>query len=199
MSPKYLIKQLIYLIKHILYSPDSGYKINLTIGEYTYGHPKIYQWHDYYKVIIGKFCSISNDVIIIVDGNHRTDWVAMYPFGELIRDIPKNSGHNQGKGDIIIGNDVWIGANVLILPGVKIGDGAVIGAGSVITKSIDDYEIVAGNPAKHVRYRFNKDQIKALKRINWWNWSIKKIKTNTEMLQSDNIEEFIKKFDNHEI
>ena len=57
------------------------------------------------------------------------------------------------KAGIIVGDDVWIGANATILPGVKIGKGAVIGAGSVVTKDVKEYAIVAGVPAKHVRYR----------------------------------------------
>ena len=165
------------------------------MGDYTYGKPIIFQWHENYRVVIGKFCSIAPNVKIIVDGNYRSDWVATYPFGELIKDIPKHPGHNKGKGDIIIGNDVWICRDVIILPGVQIGDGAVIGAGSIVTKNVYDYEIVAGNPARNIRYRFNEKQIKSLKNIKWWNWSIQKIKNNLNLLQSSNIEEFIKKFD----
>jgi len=133
-------------------------------------------------------------VKIIVDGNHRIDWISTYPFGELIKDIPKNQGHPIGKGDIIIGNDVWIGMDVVILPGVQIGDGAVIGASSVVTKIVEDYELVSGNPAHHIKHRFTKAQIKALKRIRWWDWPIEKIKANANFLQSSNIDQFIKIF-----
>lgn len=188
-----ILKYISWKLK-ILIDLDQGFKINLTIGEYTYGKPIIFQWHENYRVIIGKFCSISSNVTIIVDGNHRSDWVTTYPFGEIIGDIPKNPGHNKGKGDIIIGNDVWIGTDVIILPGVQIGDGAVIGAGSVVTKNVNDYEIVAGNPAKNIKYRFKEDQIKALKMIKWWEWPIEKIKKNVDLLQSSNIHSFIKKF-----
>lgn len=180
-------------------------KDNAIIGGYTYGRPIIYQWKNEYKVSIGKFCSISKNVQIIVDGNHRPDWITTYPFGEIIsslpknlkdniKDIPQNPGHNKGKGNITIGNDVWIGINVLILPGVQIGDGAVIGAGSVVTKNVNDYEIVAGNPAKHIKYRFDEKQIISIKEIEWWNWSINKIKDNINFLQSEDIDDFIKKF-----
>lgn len=55
--------------------------------------------------------------------------------------------------NVTIGNDVWIGANVIILPGVNIGDGAIIGAGSVVTKDVESYTVVAGNPAKIIRRR----------------------------------------------
>ena len=62
------------------------------------------------------------------------------------------SQKNIGKG-IIIGNDVWLGASVIICDGVTIGDGVVVGAGSVVTKSIPDYEIWAGNPARKIGSR----------------------------------------------
>lgn len=54
---------------------------------------------------------------------------------------------------IEIGEDVWIAANVTILKGVKIGDGAIVAAGSVVTKDVDNYSLVAGVPAKHLKYR----------------------------------------------
>ncbi len=168
---------------------------NIEIGRYTYGNPKIYMFTNKYKLTIGNFCSIADNVKIVVDGNHRMDWIATYPFGEIFEDIPKNSGHPIGKGDISIGHDVWIANSALILPGVNIGNGAVIGAGSVVTKDVDKYEIVGGNPAKHIKYRFNEDTINALEKIKWWDWPLDKIKANIELLQSPNIEEFIKKHD----
>lgn len=168
---------------------------NVHIGEFTYGDPQIFLWTSKYHVYIGKYTSIEANVKIIVDGNHNTDWVSSYPFGELIPDVPKNPGHPVGKGDILIGNDVWIGYSAIIMPGVKIGDGAVIGAGSVVTKNVHDYEIVAGNPAKHIRYRFSKEKIDILKIIKWWEWPIEKIKENVDILQSSNVDIFISKFE----
>lgn len=68
-----------------------------------------------------------------------------------------------------IGHDVWIGANAIILPGVsRIGNGAVIGAGSVVTKDVGPYEIVAGNPARAIRMRFDERQIAALESSRRW-------------------------------
>ena len=169
---------------------------NVHIGDFTYGQPQIFIWTNKYHVYIGKFTSIEENVKIIVDGNHNTDWISSYPFGELIPDIPRNPGHPIGKGNILIGNDVWLGYGAIILPGVKIGDGAVIGAGSVVTKNVDDYEIVAGNPAKHIKYRFSKEKAEILKKIKWWEWPVEKIKENAEILQSNNIDSFILKFEN---
>ena len=95
---------------------------------------------------------------------------------------------------MIIGNDVWIGQDILIVPGVQIGDGAVIAAGSVVTKNVNDYNIVGGNPARHIRNRFTDEQIRALKEIKWWDWPIDKVKAHYHLLQSSNIDEFIEKF-----
>ena len=77
---------------------------------------------------------------------------------------------------IVIGNDVFIGANVTVLDGVTIGDGAVIGAGAVVSKDIPSYAVAVGCPIRIVRYRFNEDQIEALKKIEWWKYDEEKLK-----------------------
>jgi acetyltransferase-like isoleucine patch superfamily enzyme len=162
------------------------------IGEYSYGFPIISRWTDKYILKIGKFCSIADNVQIIIDGNHRSDWVSTYPFN-ILKSFPNNPGHPEGKGNMTIGNDVWIGKNVIIVPGVCIGDGAIIAAGSVVIKNVEDYQIVGGNPAKPIKYRFNEEQINALKKIAWWNWDLERIKKEVHLLQSDNIDTFIKR------
>ena len=162
------------------------------IGDYTYGTPKITKFTNKYKVKIGKFCSISANVRILLDANHHIDWVTTYPLSLMLGAVPNNYNHPIGKGNVIIGNDVWIGRDVLIMSGVTIGDGAVIAAGSVVTKKVADYEIVGGNPAKHIRFRFSEEQIFKLKEIKWWNWDIEKIKENFKLLEADNVDKFIK-------
>lgn len=79
------------------------------------------------------------------------------------------------KGDTIIGNDVWIGQNVTILPGVHIGDGVIIGANSVVGSNVEPYTIIAGNPAKEIRKRFDDELIEIMKKLKWWNKSIEEI------------------------
>jgi acetyltransferase-like isoleucine patch superfamily enzyme len=166
----------------------------IQIGKFSYGSPKVEMLTDRYRLVIGRFCSIAANVRILVDSNHRPDWISTYPFGELIPGLARNPGHPAGKGDMVLGNDVWIGRDVLIVPGVQIGDGAVIAAGSVVTRNVDDYEIVGGNPARHIRYRFTDQQITELRRIKWWDWPLDKIKANHHLLQSSNVDEFIEKF-----
>lgn len=173
----------------------------IELGNYSINHGNIVTASDNYKLKVGKFSSIGGGVSIILSSAHRSDWISTYPFIQLedtnmlnhIQDN-KKKGRLSAKGDIEIGNDVWIGQNAIILPGVKIGDGAVIGAGSVVTKNVDDYEIVAGNPAKRIKCRFKDTQIIELKKIKWWDWPINKIKNNRALLESSDINEFIEKF-----
>lgn len=164
------------------------------IGEFTYGRPKVVHYNEDAKLEIGKFCSIAGDVVILLGGNHRTDWATTYPF-PAIADWPSARGilgHPQSKGDVIIGNDVWIGTGATIFSGVTIGHGAVIGAQAVVTKSVEPYSIVVGNPIRVARMRFTEEQVSALLRICWWDWPIERIAKQISLLCSDRIDEFIR-------
>ncbi|MBO5443017.1 MAG: CatB-related O-acetyltransferase [Alphaproteobacteria bacterium] len=90
------------------------------------------------------------------NNTHRTDWFSDYPFMDKIVES------YEAKGDTVIGDGVWIGMRAVILPGVKIGEGAVIGTGAVVTKDVEPYSIVAGNPAKEIKKRFASDVIEEL-------------------------------------
>ena len=96
--------------------------------------------------------------------------------------------HYPFKGDTVIGNDVWIGYNVTFMPGVHVGDGAIIGTNALVTKDVEPYSIVGGNPAKLIRKRFSDDEISKLLHIAWWNWPISKILENIPALISGDIE-----------
>jgi acetyltransferase-like isoleucine patch superfamily enzyme len=161
------------------------------VGEYTYGNPRVLHWGEKANLKIGKFCSIAEGVIIFLGGNHRYDWVTTYPFSALNKEWSEASniaGHPATRGSVVIGNDVWIGFGATIMSGVKIGDGAVIGARAVITKDVAPYSIVGGNPAREIKKRFSDDKIEKLLEIEWWNWSIEKIKSNMKILCSANID-----------
>jgi serine acetyltransferase len=79
------------------------------------------------------------------------------------------------------------------MSGVKIGDGAIVVANSVVTKDVEPYSIVGGNPAKHIRYRFTEKEIEDLLKISWWNWNETKIKEKAMVLWSPDINLFIEK------
>jgi acetyltransferase-like isoleucine patch superfamily enzyme len=152
------------------------------VGEYTYGAPLVVFPDG--KLRIGKFCSISWNVTIYLGGNHRTDWIALYPFATA-KGFEGACGREEvlrSKGDVTLGNDVWIGSNVIILSGVTVGDGAVIGTGSVVTADVEPYAIVAGNPARLIKKRFADGDIERLLDIKWWDWPVDKIKRNVGAL-----------------
>jgi acetyltransferase-like isoleucine patch superfamily enzyme len=169
----------------------------LAMGEYTYGYPEIVDSGGAKgRVVIGRYCSIANEVTLMVGGNHHPEWVSMYPI-RIAFDLPGKyaDGQPYTKGDIIIGSDVWICQGALILSGVRIGHGAVIAARSVCTRDVPDYAIVAGNPARVIRMRFTDQQIQALLRIAWWDWGRDKVTEQVELLCSPNVDDFIREFD----
>ena len=162
-------------------------------GKNTYGEPIFKKYGVDGKFFIGSFCSMADNIHIFLGGNHRSDWVTTYPFSYFIEEFNYIKGHPSTNGDVIIGNDVWIGSNVTIMSGIQIGDGAVIGAKSVVTKDVEPYAIVAGNPARFKKYRFSKEQIEKLLEIKWWDWDDNKIKENIPLMLSTNIDKFINK------
>lgn len=174
----------------ILTNQNSQYA-GFSIGDWTYGRPIIYRWDDKTMLRIGKFCSIADGVRIILGGEHRSDWVTTYPFSVFFESAKDVKGHPATKGDVTIGNDVWIGSQAIILSGITIGDGAIIGAGSVVSRDVAPYSIVAGNPAKPIRLRFDESKIDALLKIAWWNWPLTKVETALPILYSGHVQLFI--------
>jgi acetyltransferase-like isoleucine patch superfamily enzyme len=161
------------------------------VGDYTYGNPRILKWGENVKLKIGKFCSIADEVVIFLGGNHRIDWMTTYPFPAFKDAWPEGKdiqGHPCTKGDVIIDNDVWIGFGATILSGVKIGDGAVISAKSLVTKNVKPYTVVGGNPAETLFYRFNKKTIDILLKLKWWDLPYEIISTNIHILCANNLE-----------
>ncbi len=162
---------------------------NVEIGRYTYGNPRLMIYAKGDKIKIGSFCSISDEVAILGGGEHIKDWITTFPLRASFKQPGAyEDGHPATKGPVTIGSDVWIGYRALILSGVTIGDGAVIGAGAVISRDVPPYAIVAGNPAKVRKMRFEEDIVKMLLEIKWWDWPVDKIIENTEILGSSDIE-----------
>lgn len=144
---------------------------------------------------IGAFCSFASGVSVVT--NHAVDIVSSHSF--LSNDgLAKRLGVDKAKlsreminKPVTIENDVWIGKDVKILSGVHIGNGAVIGAGAVVTHDVPDYAIVAGAPARIIRYRFSEEQIWKLLELKWWDWDDARIKENYELFYD--IEKFLKR------
>lgn len=144
-----------------------------------------------YCVYIGAFCPISNQVMFLPDMDH--DYRSVSMSGQVPALIPPSSKKRR-KGSIIIQNDVWIGYGVTIMGGVTVHNGAVIAANSTVTKDVPPYAIVAGNPARVIKYRFDPETIERLQRIQWWYWDEKIIKERSEWFKCPP-EEFAKQFD----
>ena len=162
------------------------------IGNHSYGRPIIVD-PQYSKLRIGRFCSIGPDVTIVL-GNHRTDLVTTYPFKTLSHLWPEaTAGEDDhvAKGDVTIHNDVWIGANSLIRSGTEIGSGAVIGGHAVVGGAVPPYAIMAGNPARVVRYRFDEATIARLLAVAWWNWDEARLRPLLPLLMSSDITSFL--------
>ncbi|GKS59005.1 acetyltransferase [Nitrospira sp.] len=164
------------------------------IGDWTYGSPTVPRCLDGATLRIGRFCAIASGVTILTGLEHRTDWISTYHFhllGETGRDLPYAS---RTKGDVVIGHDVWVANDVLILSGVSIGNGAVVAARSVVTKDVPAYAIVAGVPAKVVRYRFDPPTVEALQAIAWWNWPIERIREAAPLLMSSDVKALLRQY-----
>lgn len=174
------------------------------VGDHSYGinNIQVLRWDSAYNlhcpVTIGKFCSIANDLKIITNGNHKYDRASTFPFAELgWTQLTKDTVSAYGNGPVTIGNDVWIGGNCTIISNVTIGDGAIIATNSTIVKTVEPYSIVGGNPAKLIKYRFDKDVIDKMLKIKWWDWDVDKIKQAVPLLiKNDKCKDFIGKYYN---
>ena len=126
-----------------------------------------------YNLQIGKYSSLAEDILFMIDINHDYMSVCQGCASEFKDNpIPKKI---KRKGQIIIENDVWVGHGATIMNGVTIHNGAVVAANSVVTKDVPPYAIVGGNPAKVIKYRFPRETIEKLLKISWWNWSSDKM------------------------
>lgn len=141
------------------------------------------------KLIIGNYCSIGSGAVFMMAGNqgHKTDWISTFPFYFQANIFKDSKNAYEKAGNTIIGNDVWIGSEAMIMSGVTIGDGAVIAARSVVTKDVAPYAVVGGNPSVLIKSRFEKQEIKQLFSMKWWNWKEEKIKEVMPLICSSDI------------
>ena len=179
-------------------------ELRTKVGKYSYGP----LCTDAFVESVGAFCSFGYGTEAVE--NHELNYITTHPFlyagteGDLRSNYEScrdrqwffEGVHPKGRHDIKrihIGNDVWLGRNVLITNYSSIGNGVIAGSGAVITKDVPDYAVVAGVPARIIRYRYTPDQIKALNEIKWWDWSDEVIRERYDDFYLP-IEEFINKY-----
>ena len=157
----------------------------ISVGDYTYGPQRL---------LIGRFTTIGpGSTFLMPGGNHPMAGPSTYPFTMFGGTWAENTVETflaiEQPGDTVIGNDVWIGREATLMPGVTIADGAVIGAHSVITKDVGPYEIVAGNPARAIRTRFEAAEVQVLLELRWWDWPIETITEHAAVIMGGTPEE----------
>jgi len=173
---------------------------NVGIGDYTYfdsdgDGARFFEDNVLYhyefigdRLHIGRFCMIARGVRFIMNGaTHAMDGFSTYPFnvfgGGWEVGFDPATWEAVNRGDTTVGHDVWFGRDVTVMPGVTIGSGAIIGACSVVTKDVPPYAMMAGNPARVVRQRFDDTTIASLLDIAWWDWGADKITRNLDAIR----------------
>lgn len=140
-------------------------RFDIHVGLYSYGC--FDRWRIPLTTRIGRYCSFAKSARIL-DANHPIEALSTHPFlyeqrfglvkADLIAPAP-----------LVIEDDVWLSHNAIVTPGCKhIGRGAVIGAGAVVTRDVPAYAIMAGNPARQLRMRFDPETIAAIEASRWW-------------------------------
>lgn len=178
---------------------------NIRVGRYSY-YSGYYHGHgfddcarylspdrdDVDRLVVGSFCSIGSGAAFVMAGNqgHRHDWASSFPFFYMAGEEPAFADAAdafQRAGDTVIGSDVWIGSEAMLMPGIRVGHGAVIGSRALVTRDVEPYAIVGGNPARTIRHRFPPEQIALLLEAQWWDWPDGMIREALPLLCSNDI------------
>jgi acetyltransferase-like isoleucine patch superfamily enzyme len=159
-------------------------------GVGTYGNLSVSDWGEGTTLRVGSYCSIAEGVQVFLGGHHRIDWLSCFPFPEFIDEVADIHDFGGSNGDVSIGSDVWLCSGAVILSGVSIGHGAVVAAGAVVTKDVEPYSVVAGNPARHIRWRFDEPTRALLLDSQWWNWPEAEVRRVARLLCSSDVSAF---------
>jgi len=158
-----------------------------------------YNPQDGHPIQIGKYSGITHTAILMHGGMHRSNWVSAVHAHRANGDPngawewPEGALHDAGP--IVIGCDVLVAYEALIFSGVTIGHGAIVAARAVVTKDVEPYSIVGGNPAKHIKWRFDEPTREALLRIAWWDWPDEKVARHRHEIDSPDVQGFVERHD----
>lgn len=167
--------------RHVIIEKYCKIDKGVEIGDYTFINE--YTRVDFNCKSIGKYCSISHNVKIGM-GPHPLGYFSTSPvFYSEARGFSGEERYDEigAKGYTCVGNDVFIAANAIVLAGVTIGDGAVVAAGSIVTKDVPPYAVVAGNPARIVKYRFETETRRRLLESRWWDMELQELLDISEL------------------
>lgn len=173
--------------------------LRVNIGNYTIIERNAVL-HD---VTIGSFCELSWYVGMGGDNHnyhlpsiHHWYWQTYFGFENDENSIGKKNFFDKlNSEECTIGNDVWVGSGVTVNRKVHVGNGAILASGCVVTKDVPDYAIVAGTPARIIKYRFDEETIKRLQKITWWNWPEDVLRENRHLFEVEVSEETLQKME----
>jgi acetyltransferase-like isoleucine patch superfamily enzyme len=141
---------------------------------------------------VGKYTGIHYTTVILPGGMHHVDWVStQHTYVDANGNWVNHPEAIHSKGPVVIGNDVFIAFEAVVTSGVTIGDGAVVATRAVVIKDVEPYSIVGGNPAKHVKYRFDEPTREALLRIKWWDWPVEKVAAHDSQINGPDVAGFV--------
>ena len=166
-----------------------------TLGDYSY----VERHTEIIYATIGRFCAVASDVRINAL-NHPMERISQHKITYrpneyfLFAKVDKEFRDERKAAVVEIGHDVWIGHGAIILPGLKIGPGSVIAAGAVVTKDVEPFAVVAGVPAKRIKWRFKKSIREQIITLSWWNWTHDKLATAVDDMRKMTVEDFLKKW-----
>jgi len=191
------IDQLIFLKNFIT-------RTDVHVGDYTYyddfEHADEFETRNilyHYEFVgdelsIGRYCSLAKGCTFLMNGaNHPLSSFSTYPFAifkEGWGDGDVTQLATQSRGNTLVGNDVWIGRDAVIMPGVSIGHGAIIGSNAVVSKDVEPFGVVVGNPGKTVKKRFSDDIIEVLLKTAWWDWDAAKVTRNLDAITNADLD-----------